>query len=73
MITLDDVKTMNEETVLALANKIQNVLGMQEQTGKVGEELAEAVNMGITDGSDPKAFCTRAQAAVMIKRAVKGV
>ncbi|MBR2927564.1 MAG: M15 family metallopeptidase [Oscillospiraceae bacterium] len=72
MITKDDIASMDEETVLALANKIQNVLGMQEQTGKVGVELQEAVALGITDGSSPKAFCTRAQAAVMIKRAVKG-
>ncbi|MBR2927546.1 MAG: M15 family metallopeptidase [Oscillospiraceae bacterium] len=72
MITMEDVKSMSEETTLALWNKIQNVLGEQEQTGKVGEELREAVEMGITDGSRPKAACTRAQAAVMVKRAVKG-
>ena len=28
----------------------------------------EAVAAGITDGSSPNAFCTRAQAAVMVKR-----
>lgn len=71
MITKEDIASMDEETTLALSNKIQNVLGMQEQTGKVGEELQEAVALGITDGSSPKAFCTRAQAAVMIKRAMK--
>ena len=70
MITKDDIASMDEETVLALANKIQNVLGMQEQTGKVGVELQKAVALGITDGSSPKAFCTRAQCAVMVKRAV---
>ena len=31
-------------------------------------ELQEAVDMGITDGSNPNALCTRAQAAVMVKR-----
>lgn len=31
-------------------------------------ELQEAVSQGITDGSSPNALCTRAQAAVMVKR-----
>lgn len=70
MITLEDISAMSEETVLALVDKIQNVLGKQEQTGKVAEELQEAVAAGITDGSKPKAFCTRAQAAVMVLRAI---
>ena len=72
MITMDDVKSMSEETTLALLDKIQNVLSKQEQGGTVGKELQEAVEMGITDGSRPKGLCTRAQAAVMVKRAVKG-
>lgn len=36
--------------------------------GTLAPELEEAVTMGITDGSNPNAFCTRAQAAVMVKR-----
>lgn len=72
MITIDDINSMDETTVLALAAKLQNVLGQQAQTGSVGDELQEAVAAGITDGSRPKAFCTRAQAAVMVKRAMKG-
>lgn len=70
MITIDDINSMDETTVLALAAKLQNVLGQQAQTGSVGDELQEAVAAGITDGSRPKAWCTRAQAAVMIKRAL---
>lgn len=72
MITMDDIKSMSEETTLALLDKIQNVLSLQEQGGTIGDELREAVKLGITDGSRPKALCTRAQAAVMVKRAVKG-
>lgn len=34
-------------------------------------ELQEAVSKGITDGSSPNAFCTRAQAAIMAMRAPK--
>ena len=72
MITVKSIETMDDAAVLALANRVQNVLGKLEQGGSVGKELAEAVELGITDGSSPRAYCTRAQAAVMIKRAVKG-
>lgn len=71
VITIEDINSMDSETVLALASKLQNVLGQQAQTGSVGDELQEAVAAGITDGSRPKAWCTRAQAAVMVKRALQ--
>ena len=71
MITMKDVMEMDEETTLALASKIQNVLGKQHNGG-LAKEFEEAVEMGITDGSKPEALCTRKQTAVMIKRAVKG-
>lgn len=73
MITEKSIAEMSDAAVLALASRMQTILGRQEQSGKVGEELQEAVEKGITDGSSPKAFCTRAQAAVMVKRAVEGV
>lgn len=38
---------------------------------KAEAELAEAKALGVTDGSTPGAFCTRAQAAVMTLRASK--
>ncbi len=71
MITLNDIASMSDEAVLALVDKIQDVLGKQVQSGSVGAELQEAVAMGITDGSKPKGLCTRAQAAVMVKRAIE--
>ena len=37
-----------------------------------GEELEEAKSLGITDGTAPEMFATRAQAAIMVKRAVTG-
>lgn len=73
MITVESIEQMSDGAVLALANRIQTVLGRQEQTGKLGEELREAAAMGITDGSDPRALVTRAQAAVMAKRAAQWV
>ena len=72
MITKKSVEQMDDAAVLALANRVQSVLGEQHNGGLV-EEFEEAIEMGITDGSKPEALCTRKQAAVMIKRAVKGV
>lgn len=72
MITKEDIAGMDEETTLALANKIQSVLGKQHNGG-LAEEFEEAVKMGITDGNRPEAFCTRKQTAVMIKRAAKNL
>lgn len=37
------------------------------------KELQEAVAMGITDGTRPEDACTRAEAAIMVLRAVKAV
>lgn len=71
MITVESINQMSDDAVLALANRIQDILSEQEQTGRLAEELKEAVKMGITDGSNPKQFVTRAQAAIMAKRAAK--
>lgn len=64
-----NVSKLTDAEILALANRIQAVLAKQTQTGAIATELEEAVALGITDGSNPKAFVTRAQAAVMAKRA----
>lgn len=66
-----DISKLTDADILKLAERMQSVLAKQEQTGAVADELAEAVNLGITDGSRPKAFVTRAQAAVMAKRAAE--
>lgn len=73
VITEKSIEEMSDAAVLALANRIQTIAGRQEQGGGLAKELQEAVKMGITDGGTPKAFCTRAQAAIMVKRAVKVV
>lgn len=71
MITEKSIRDMDDAAVIALANRIQTVLGRQESVGALRAELDEAVAMGITDGKSPKKFCTREQAAVMVKRAIK--
>lgn len=66
-----DIDKMTDDDVLKLANRMQNVLGKQPVSATLATELAEAKAKGITDGSHPCAFATRAQAAVMMLRATK--
>lgn len=66
-----NIDAMTDADVLKLANRIQNVLGRQPVSPALAAELAEAKAKGITDGSNPGAFSTRAQTAVMTLRAMK--
>lgn len=66
-----DVTKLTDDQIIYLANRIQSVLAKQPVSNVLAPELAEAVAMGITDGSSPNALCTRMQAAVMVKRAAK--
>ncbi len=66
-----DISKLTDAEVLALGKRLQAVMGKQPVSPKLAAELAEAKALGITDGSTPGAFCTRAQAAVMTLRASK--
>lgn len=66
-----NVDKMTDSDILKLANRMQSVLGKQPVSSTLAAELAEAKAKGITDGSNPGAFTTRAQAAVMTLRAQK--
>lgn len=66
-----DVETLTDTQLIRLMEKMQAALAKRPIGDTLASELEEAVAMGITDGSSPNAFCTRAQAAVMVKRAVK--
>ena len=66
-----DISKLTDEQIRQLAGRIQDVLGQKTVSGTLAPELEEAKAWGITDGSSPGAFCTRAQAAVMTLRAVK--
>ena len=68
---MDDIEKLTEEQLIRLAERMQAALGKRPIGSTLAPELAEAKALGITDGSNPNAFCTRAQAAVMVKRAVK--
>lgn len=67
-----DIEALTEAQLIRLAERMQAALGGLSVGAKLRPELAEAKALGITDGSNPNAFCTRAQAAVMVKRAAKG-
>ena len=56
---------------MQLAERMQAVLAGRSVSPALAAEVEEAKAMGITDGSRPSAFCTRAQAAAMVKRAIK--
>lgn len=63
-----DIEALTEDQLIRLAERMQAALGKRPLGETLAPELQEAVAAGITDGSNPNAFCTRAQAAVMVKR-----
>lgn len=68
-----NIDKLTDEEVLQLGRRLQAVMGKQPVSPALALELAEAKAKGITDGTSPGAFCTRAQAAVMTLRAVKTI
>lgn len=66
-----DIESLTKEQLLRLAERMQAALAQRPISAVLAPELEEAVALGITDGSNPNAFCTRAQAAVMVKRAAR--
>lgn len=66
-----DVEKLTEAQLVRLAERMQAALGAQGVGATLRPELAAAMAAGITDGSQPNAFCTRAQAAVMVARGRK--
>ena len=67
-----DIAKLTDEEILQLAGRMQYVLGKSGVSNTLRAELSTAVDLGITDGTNPNAYCTRAQAAVMVKRSVTG-
>jgi lysozyme len=66
-----DVEKLTEAQLLRLAERMQAALGKKTVSSALSAEFTAAKNAGITDGTEPNAFCTRAQAAIMVKRAMK--
>lgn len=66
-----DIDKLTDAQLVRLAERMQAALVNRPISDKLRSELDEAVALGITDGVGPNKFCTRAQAAVMAKRAIK--
>lgn len=66
-----DVEILTEEQLIRLAERMQAALAKRPISETLAPELEQAKTLGITDGSSPNALCTRAQAAIMVKRAAK--
>ena len=65
-----DIEALTDEELVRLAERMNAALAKRAMSDTLASELAEAKALGITDGSNPNAFCTRAQAAVMVKRSM---
>lgn len=66
-----DIEALTEGQLIRLAERMQAALGKRQLGEVLAPEMQEAVAAGITDGSNPNAFCTRAQAAIMVHRGTK--
>ena len=66
------INSMTDEQLIHLVERIQAALAKRPISATLEAEVEEAAALGITDGSGPNKFCTRAQCAAMVKRAVKG-
>ena len=66
-----NIDKLTDVDLVKLAGRMQAALAKQPVSTTLAPELQEARDRGITDGSRPGAFCTRAQAAVMTLRAAK--
>ena len=65
-----DISKLTDQEVMQLAERMQAALAKRPISATLAAEVEEAKALGITDGSRPSAFCTRAQCAAMVKRAV---
>lgn len=66
-----NIDELTDADLVKLAGRMQAALAKQPVSATLAPELQEARDRGITDGSSPGAFCTRAQAAVMTLRATR--
>ena len=67
-----DIEKLTDEQLIRLAERLQAALAKRPISATLEAEVEEAAALGITDGSGPGRFCTRAQCAAMVKRAFKG-
>jgi len=72
---LDEMKKAEEQEELMTGEEIYKALSeylaTQEAPDWAADELAEAVELGLTDGTEPMALIPRYQAAILTKRALQ--
>lgn len=61
-----NIDKLTDADLVKLAGRMQAALAKQPVSATLAPELQEARDRGITDGSSPGAFCTRAQALSLI-------
>ena len=65
-----DISKLTEEQCYEILQKAQNYAASLPVPDWAAEELGQAIEDGITDGSNPAALATRAEAAIMAERAL---
>lgn len=66
-----DVEKLTQAQLIRLAERMQAALADRPVSDTLSAEVEAAKDRGITDGSGPNQFCTRAQAAAMVNRALR--
>ena len=66
-----DIEKLTDAQLIRLAERLQAALAKRPISAALSAEVEEAVGLGITDGSGPNKFCTRAQCAAMVLRMLK--
>ena len=66
-----NIDKLTDADLVKLAERMQAALAKQPVSATLAPELQEAKARGITDGTRPNTFSTRAQAAVMTLRAMQ--
>lgn len=71
-LNMDDmIESMTDKQLVRFAERMQAALGRLPVSKTMQGFLAESKGANITDGSNPNAYCTRLQAAIMAWRAVQ--
>lgn len=70
----EEINMTKDEVIKLIDERIKTVLKGEntEPSNWAKEELAEAVEMGITDGQRPRGYATREEAAIMVLRSKEG-
>lgn len=66
-----NIDQLTDAQLIRLAERMQAALAARGVSPALQKEVDEAVAAGITDGSGPNRFCTRAQCAAMVIRALR--